>query len=376
MGIQVDETLDFSMFVSQLTNDLHPGYDFVRTALAKHLSEHDMITLSSALEKLEKNKTHGADQSFFLLLEALKRDAPTQEIRRIVRFFLSQGQYNEVFNEQYVEGSSSSESLVIKAEGVTGMPNVEGRINRMTVVLNPFFHNGIIDILRRKSADGQPFMMDVYYSDKRELSDLTKALGDADIPNVGKYVRFIDTSSLWDFNLQRDWPWIRDNYVMLKDKDGKPLILRPKKHYLIGKINNNAPDVVGFFGDMPVRQASVIFRGGNIRQTKDTVFVGWDEILYNSNESMRGYLSDHFTERGRYPSDLEPKKSDIQWALEHFGREFGKKIVVVGRPKDSAGPQHIYHLDVFFTPLGGRDIALADIDADWMRHIASDLKSQ
>ncbi len=264
---------------------------------------------------------------------------------------------------------------------IHGMSNVEGRINSITSSLDPTSETLIIDILKAKIREWKPFIYNIFWGNPVHLLD---TLSKEWILDARKYIHFIDP---WSYRwISNQWQWTRDGRASFIDSDGNSVIVEPKlsrseSHEKL-KWNewNTANDLEWYLVWTDVRQSALIFQWGNIRQTSDTLFIGIDDILANLDIAKSNDFETSLSEWRANKNNIQSWEIDI--IIKKFEEEFGKKVIIIGA-NNSWGKWNIthqlwYHIDLWVTPMWGKDLMLADSPStnQIMINIKSDLESQ
>jgi hypothetical protein len=125
--------------------------------------------------------------------------------------------------------------------------------------------------------------------------------------------------------------WPQDPFVVLRDQDGEYRQLISRDFQRV-KDRQMALQLGRFLG-WRSRVSTLSFEGGNIVSDDSWAFVGANTIRQNA---------------------LELDKTEA-WVLKQFETELGKRVLAIGPV-----PQPIGHIDMMLTPLGEKNILLAD----------------
>ena len=154
--------------------------------------------------------------------------------------------------------------------------------------------------------------------------------------------------------------WARDSYVMTRTSDGKSAVMEPKgrTRYPSAGDRDVADRIVATTGEQ-LLTSQLIFDGGDMRASGEYLFVGAITIMQN------------------IPQGKSATPENVQEVMNKFEKQFGKKIKVVGSTQeinkngekgkylepvstDVEKAEPVFHLDLYFTPLNNKTIAIAD----------------
>ena len=139
-------------------------------------------------------------------------------------------------------------------------------------------------------------------------------------------VSFLELSSDKDFTI-----WPQDPFVVVRDKQGQSILVQSVRFERAddSMLARAASEYLGW----KHRSSSLLFEGGNIISDQRHLFIGANTIRYNA---------------------VELNKTDLE-IMQMFERELGRPALVLG-----PFPQPVGHIDMILTPLGDRELMLAD----------------
>lgn len=135
-------------------------------------------------------------------------------------------------------------------------------------------------------------------------------------------------------NLPYDNPitiWTQDPFLVLQDSSRATTLLAAKDFDRAGDqaMTRKIAESLGY----QVESSNLIFEGGNIVSDNDFVFVGANTIRLNA---------------------IELNISEVE-TVKLFESELGRKVLVIGPV-----PQPVAHIDMILTPIGNKQVVLAD----------------
>lgn len=264
------------------------------------------------------------------------------------------------------------------------LSNIDGKISDLMVSLWSNISISIIDILKHKIASNENFNFFISYSNPRDLLDFLNLLKseNVDLEIAKKYIKLVKIPKKMSGNV-----WLRDNLFPVKNKnldnDDIWFVFPNQFGYSSIDINNiNQSWLASKLTDKKFTVVPVFLEWWwwNIIHDSDKVFIWVDTII-------RWYIKYKISLEN---SDLINIKIDnlfLEEAKKFYEDYFKKPLIVIWGIKEemiiyslsdiyNIMHQEIYHIDLFITPLWGKNIAVAKPLNSWMENIYKNLKNQ